>query len=162
MEERPWQGSLFLSQLKIMFMNNLQDFEYLKFQHHKENLHDVFGTVLNTFPHITGATVTGQVYLWDVLQKIKYNLANDIAPDTYLLHKYINGIRNTAYDERKEQLPAVCYNARFDGYKDTKHLNSITNLMFLDIDDFPTKQEALTIKNKLLPIIHGLLPVTCH
>jgi len=86
MEERPWQGSLFLSQLKIMFMNNLQDFEYLKFQHHKENLHDVFGTVLNTFPHITGATVTGQVYLWDVLQKIKYNLANDIAPDTYLLH----------------------------------------------------------------------------
>jgi len=131
-------------------MNNLQDFEYLKFQHHKENLHDVFGTVLNTFPHITGATVTGQVYLWDVLQKIKYNLANDIAPDTYLLHKYINGIRNTAYDERKEQLPAVCYNARFDGYKDTKHLNSITNLMFLDIDDFPTKQEALDYKKQII------------
>ena len=73
-------------------MNELQNFEYLKFQYHKENLHDVFGTVLNSFPHITGATVTGQIYLWDVLQRIKYNLASDIEPETYLLHKYIDGV----------------------------------------------------------------------
>lgn len=136
--------------MKIMFMNELQDFEFVKFQYHKENLHNVFGTVLDAFPHITGATVTGQVYLWDVLQKIKYNLAYDIDPNTYLLDKYINGIRNTVYDDRKEQLPAVCYNARFNGYKDTKHLNSITNLMFLDIDDFPTKQEALDYKKQII------------
>ena len=132
--------------LKPIIMNELQNFEYLKFQYHNENLHDVFGTVLDTFPHITGATVTGQVYLWDVLQRIKYNLASDIEPETYLLHKYIDGIRNTAYDQRKEQLPALCYNARFNGYKDTKHLKDVTNLMFLDIDDFQTQAEALDYK----------------
>ena len=136
--------------LKPIIMNELQNFEYLKFQYHKENLHDVFGTVLDTFPHITGATVTGQIYLWDVLHKIKYNLAYDIDPSTYLLDKYIDGIRNTAYDQRKEQLPAVCYNARFYGYKDTKHLNAVTNLMFLDIDDFPTKEEALDYKKRII------------
>ena len=127
-------------------LNELQKFEYLKFQYEKENLHNVFGTVLDTFPHITGATVTGQIYLWDVLQRIKYNLASDIEPETYLLHKYIDGIRNTAYDQRKEQLPAICYNARFNGYKDTKHLKDLTNLMFLDIDDFQTQAEALDYK----------------
>jgi len=140
-------GSLFKT--KMIFMNELQNFEYLKFQYHKENLHDVFGTVLNSFPHITGATVTGQIYLWDVLQRIKYNLASDIEPETYLLHKYIDGVRNTAYDQRKEQLPAICYNARFNGYKDTKHLNAVTNLMFLDIDDFPTQAEALDYKKMI-------------
>lgn len=131
-------------------MNELQDFEYVKFHYEKENLHDVFGTVLDTFSHIKGATVTGQVYLWDVLQRIKYNLAYDIEPDTYLLNKYVAGKRSAAYDKRKEQLPAICYNARFDGYKDTKHLNDVTNLMFLDVDDFPTKEEALDYKKRII------------
>jgi len=146
--------------LNPIIMNELQNFEYLKFQYHNENLHDVFGTVLDTFPHITGATVTGQVYLWDVLQRIKYNLASDIEPETYLLHKYIDGIRNTAYDQRKEQLPAICYNARFNGYKDTKHLKDVTNLMFLDIDDFPTQAEALEYK-KLITAKYSWI-VSCN
>jgi hypothetical protein len=150
MEKRPLPRSLFLSQLTVLFMNKLQDFEYLKFQNNKENLHDVFGTVLDIFPHVTGATVTGQVYLWDALQKIKYNLAYDIAPDTYLLNKYVNGKRNTAYDERKKQLPAICYNARFNGYKNIDHIKSITNLMFLDIDDFPTREAALDYKDLII------------
>lgn len=131
-------------------MNVLQDFDYLKFQYRKENLHDVFGTVLDTFPHITGANVTGQSYLWDVLQKIKYNLVYDIDPGTYLINKYVNNEKNLAYDRRKEQLPAVCYNARFNGYKDTDHLKSITNLMFLDIDDFPTREIANEYKQQII------------
>lgn len=131
-------------------MNILQDFDYLKFQYRKENLHNVFGTVLDTFPHITGAAVTGQTYLWDVLQKIKHNLAYDIDPGTYLINKYVNNGRNDVYDQRKEQLPAVCYNARFNGYKDTDHLKSITNLMFLDIDDFQTKEIAIEYKQKII------------
>jgi len=131
-------------------MNILQDFDYMKFQYRKENLHNVFGTVLDTFPHITGATVTGQVYLWDVLQKIKYNLVHDIDPGTYLINKYVNNEKNVAYDQRKEQLPAICYNARFNGYKDTDHLKSITNLMFLDIDDFPSKEMALEYKESII------------
>jgi len=131
-------------------MNVLQDFDNVKFQYDKENLHNIFGTVLDTFPHISGATVTGQIYLWDVLQKIKYNLAYDIQPDTYLLHKYVNGIKNTAYDERKVQLPAICYNARFNGHKDTDHLKSITNLMFLDIDDFQSRELAMDYKQKII------------
>lgn len=130
-------------------MNELQDFEYVKFHYEKENLHDVFGTVLDTFSHIKGATVTGQVYLWDVLQRIKYNLAYDIEPDTYLLNKYVAGKRSAAYDKRKEQLPAICYNARFNGYKDTNHIKTVTNLMFLDIDDFPTREIALEYKKSI-------------
>ncbi|MBP7508954.1 MAG: hypothetical protein KA807_14170 [Prolixibacteraceae bacterium] len=131
-------------------MNILQDFDNIKFQYHRENLHDVFGTVLDTYPHITGATVTGQVYLWDALQKIKYNLVYDIDPRTYLINKYVNNERNVAYDQRKEQLPAVCYNARYNGHKDTAHLKSITNLMFLDIDDFPSREIALEYKESII------------
>lgn len=131
-------------------MNALQDFEYLKFQIGKEELHQVFATVLDTFPNISGASVSGQIFLWDALQQIKYNLGNDIDSQTFLLPKYIEGKRNSVYDKRKGQLPAICYNASFSGYKDTAHLKSINNLMFLDIDDFPTKQEALEYKNLII------------
>jgi hypothetical protein len=75
-------------------MNELQDFEYLKFQCDKENLHDVFGTVLDTFPYITGATIQGQIYLWELLQKIKYNLLQHIDVNTFFTNKYIDRERN--------------------------------------------------------------------
>jgi hypothetical protein len=131
-------------------MNELQDFDYMKFEHEKENLNDVFGTVLDTFPHITCATVTGQVNLWLILQKIKYNLVYDIDSETYLLPKYINGIKNTEYDQRKKHLPVTCYNARFNGYKNEAHIKSITNLMFMDIDDFPTREMAVEYKKSII------------
>jgi len=53
-------------------MNELEDFEYIKYKC-GQDLHPVYGTVLDTFPNITGATVQGQTYMWDLLQKIKYN-----------------------------------------------------------------------------------------
>ena len=90
-------------------MNELQDFEYLKHQYEKENLHQVFSIQLDTFPHITGATVSGHTFLWEALQKIKYNLVIDIDSQTFLLPKYVDGKRSKKYDEKKEQLPAICY-----------------------------------------------------
>ena len=130
-------------------MNNLQNFEYLKVKYDKD-LHDVFGTVLDTYKDISSPSVKGQIYLWEVLQKIKYNLLDDIYVSTFLLHKYINGVKSTAYEERKKALPAICYNARYNGYKDNKHLKTINNLMFLDIDDFKSKEEALAYKSKII------------
>lgn len=130
-------------------MDEFQNFEYLKFQYGKENLHDVFSTTLDTFTGIKDAHVTGHINLWQLLQKIKYNLVYDIEVSTLLTHKYLGGSKNTLYDQIKEKLPAVCYNANFDGYKDNKYLLSTTNLMFLDIDDFNTTEEAQAYKNHI-------------
>lgn len=137
-------------------MNELPDFEYIKSQYDKD-LHDVFGTVLDTFPDIKGANVQGQIYLWELLQKIKYNFLQDIDVDTFLLNKYLNGRRSTEYDHRKEQLPAICYNARFKGYKDLDHLKTINNLMFLDIDDLGSKEEAIDYKNHIIEKYNWIL-----
>lgn len=128
-------------------MNNLNNFEFMKYQYGKEHLHNVFATMLDTYPSINDAHVTGQINLWELFQKIKYNLAYDIDVNAILTHKYLNGNKNRAYDELKEKLPTICYNANFNGYKSTEYLISPTNLMFLDIDDFNTKEDALTYKN---------------
>lgn len=74
-------------------MNELQDFEYVKFKYDKE-LHDVFGTVLDVFPSISSAVVHRQVYLWHILQKIKYNTKVAIESNLQLTPKYLVGCRN--------------------------------------------------------------------
>lgn len=130
-------------------MNELQDFNYVKCLYENDNLPDVFGTVLNTFPDITGATVTGQIYLWELLQKIKYNFAEDIDVEHLLTDKYINGAKNPVYEEKKKKLPAVCYNAVFKGYKNIENVRHVTNLMFLDIDDFGSINEVTEYKNHI-------------
>jgi hypothetical protein len=130
-------------------MEELQDFDYIRFQYGK-NLHEVFGTILDTFPNIIGPTVNGQEYLWDILQRIKYNILKDIDICSYLTPKYVNGKRNDDYDRMKELLPAICYNACFKGYKNTGNIRTITNLMFLDIDNFPSTENALAYKDLII------------
>ncbi len=129
-------------------INELEDFELLKYQC-GQDLHPVYGTVLDTFPDISGAIVQGQTYLWDSLQKIKYNFGFDIDVDTFLTPKYINGSINNQYSDLKLQLPAICYNARFNHYKSIVNCNTINNIMFLDIDDFSTKEQALEYKTNI-------------
>ena len=131
-------------------MNELQDFNYVRCLYEKNNLPDVFGTVLNSFPDITGATVTGQIYLWELLQKIKYNFAEDIDVEHLLTDKYIDGAKNPVYEEKKKKLPAVCYNAVFNGYKNIENVRHVTNLMFLDIDDFGSYDEVTEYKNHII------------
>ncbi len=128
-------------------MNELQDFDYIRFKYHKEELSEVFGTILNTFPNITGATVTGQIHLWELLQKIKYNFAENIDVEHLLTNKYIAGAKNPVYEVKKKQLPAVCYNAVFNGYKSIENVRHVTNLMFLDIDDFGSYDEVVEYQN---------------
>jgi len=131
-------------------MNELQDFNYVRCLYEKNNLPDVFGTVLNSFPDITGATVTGQIYFWELLQKIKYNFAEDIDVEHLLTDKYIDGAKNPVYEEKKKKLPAVCYNAVFNGYKNIENVRHVTNLMFLDIDDFGSYDEVTEYKNHII------------
>ena len=121
------------------------NFEYIKFQYGKENLHDVFATLLNTFPNISSPQVSGDVNLWELFQSIKYNLIG-INTDILLTHKYVDGNKNSAYDKIKNSLPAVCYNSTFYGYKNLDHVSGITNLMFLDIDCFKSREEAIEYK----------------
>lgn len=130
-------------------MNEDFDFEFMKFQYGKEHLDDIFRIMLDTYPHMHDANVLGQINLWELLQKIKYNIVNDIDFNILYTHKYVNGIRNVEYDYIKNNLPTVCYNANFNAYKNLKNILSITNLMFLDIDDFKTKEEALAYKNHI-------------
>ena len=121
------------------------NFEYIKFQYGKENLHEVYATMLNTFPNITSPQVSGDVNLWELFQSIKYNLIG-INTDILLTSKYVDGNKNSAYDKIKNSLPAVCYNSTFYGYKNLNHISGITNLMFLDIDDFKSTEEAIEYK----------------
>lgn len=116
-----------------------------------QNLHPVFDTELDTYKNVsTPPYVTGHITLWDALQKIKYNLIKDINPKMYLTPKYVDNVKNTVYDELKEELPAICYNASFNRYKNLKNTKAIHNLMFLDIDNFSTKQEALSYKAEIV------------
>jgi hypothetical protein len=110
-----------------------ENFDYIRFKYGKEHLHEVYATMLNTFPNITNANVTDDINLWELLQSIKYNL-NGINTNVLLTPKYIDGKKNNAYDDIKNNLPAVCYNSTFNGYKNLNHISGITNLMFLDID----------------------------
>ncbi|MBN2835693.1 MAG: hypothetical protein JXR48_12095 [Candidatus Delongbacteria bacterium] len=130
-------------------MEKLIDFEYLKFIYREGNLHDVFGTKLDTYSSIDNPNVIGHIYLWELLQKIKYNLIYDIDCTTFLTDKYVEGSRNNEYDKIKAKLPATCYNATFNKYKNLANTKSITNLMFLDVDDFSSKEEALKYKSEI-------------
>lgn len=124
---------------------DLRDSEYIG------NLHPVFDTVLDTYKNVSDPPyVTGSITLWDVLQKIKYNLIYDIEPQMYLTNKYVDNSLNPVYDELKEKQPAICYNASFHGYKNLKNTKTIHNLMFLDIDNFSSKEEALAYKTEII------------
>jgi hypothetical protein len=126
-----------------------ENFDYIRFKYGKEHLHEVYATMLNTFPNITNANVTGDINLWELLQSIKYNL-NGINTNVLLTPKYIDGKKNNAYDDIKNSLPAVCYNSTFYGYKNLDHVSGITNLIFLDIDDFKSTEEAIEYKRHII------------
>jgi hypothetical protein len=124
------------------------NFEYMKFKYGKENLHNVYITMLNTFPNISSPQVAGNINLWELFQSIKYNLTS-INSNILLTPKYVDGNKNSAYDDIKNSLPAVCYNSTFDGYKNLNHVSDITNLMFLDIDCFKSTDEAIEYKEHI-------------
>jgi len=126
------------------------DFEYLKFVYEKENLHPVFATELDVFPNIANPNVCGKVMLWELLQKIRYNIVQDIDFNYLLIDKYVNNKLNSKYEKLKGKLPAICYNATYSGYKDLNHLKSSTNLMFLDIDDFNSTEEAINYRKDIV------------
>lgn len=124
---------------------DLQDMEYV------QTLNPIFDTVLDTYSNVTDAPhVTGNITLFEALQKIKYNLGQDVSPEMFLNEKYLDGRLNQEYVKEKEKMPAVCYNAAFKRYKNLKNTKEIHNLMFLDIDNFSSKQEALDYKTEII------------
>lgn len=124
---------------------------YLDYIHYRKQLPEVFNTKLDLFPNVKEHRVTGkQIELYDLFQKIKYNLAQDITCDILLTDKYLNGEINPNYEKKKEEFPAIAYNATFDDYKELGNIKRITNLMFLDMDCFKTKQEAESYKKEII------------
>jgi len=122
---------------------DLRDSEYIR------NLHPVFDTVMDTYKNVKAPKVTGHITLWDVLQKIKYNLGQGIMPQMFLTPKYVDNVLNPVYDNLKEKQLAICYNASFNRYKNLSNTKKIHNLMFLDIDNFSTSEEALAYKTEI-------------
>lgn len=127
----------------MIYENPKEYLERLRYQEGKEHLDDVFGAKLDVFKSVASPYVSGQIYLWDLLKTIRYN----IQPTIMLLPKYItdkdgNVRKNPPYEEYKEEMEAVCYPATYNGYKKLSNLKEITNLMFLDVDDFKSKREA--------------------
>lgn len=126
------------------------DFEYLKFQYGKENLSNVFNVELDLFPSVKTNKPSGQrINLYELFQKIRSNLIHEITPTVLLTNKYVDGENNDRYGEIKETLPVVCYNATFRGSKSNNNVDQITNLMFLEIDDLESKQDAEELKLEL-------------
>ena len=125
------------------------DKEYYNFKIEKD-LPDVFFTELDTFTSIKDANVTGTIIFHELLMEIKYGLKYDFTESGELINKLMLGTKNPVYTEVKLKKPAVTYNARFDGYKNTKHLHKPTNLMFLDMDGFTSKHEAEACRSYFL------------
>lgn len=115
-----------------------------------QDLPDIFFTELDTFTSIKNANVTGTTRLHELLMEIKYGYKYDFTKSGELINKLILGKKNPVYEKEKKEKPAVTYNARFNGYKDTEHLRHSTNLMFLDMDCFTSKHEAEACKNYFL------------
>lgn len=102
------------------------EFELYKFQTGRD-LPDIFASELNTFSNIHNPNVADNLPLYELLDRIKYGF-------TLPIYKYVNYQKNPEYDKLKAQKPAVCYAATFAGYKKISNIQSISNLMFLDID----------------------------
>ncbi len=115
-----------------------------------EEYHPIYDIKLDTFKNIKSANIGGEIQLWDLFQNIKYNLNRGVAPNVFLTPKYYDGTRNPEYDNIKNELETVSYNARFNGYKNLANLSQINNIMFLDIDDFTTKEETLSYKSEIV------------
>lgn len=126
------------------------DFEDFKTITGMENLPDFWNTELDTFANISDAPkVTGNISLFDLLYGIGHNFINLTDYKDYLTPKFVDGKTNPAYTEIKNHSKSVCYNSTCKGYKDLKNLKTITNLMFLDIDGFTSKVEALAYKEEI-------------
>ena len=126
------------------------DFELFKYVSGKENLSKIFDCELNTFDCVRKPKVTGNISLYDLLMQIKYNFLSGLSIEDYLVPKYIDGKTNPDFTKIKEQIRTVCYNATFNAYKNEDNLKAPTNLMFLDIDHFNSKDEALAYKEIII------------
>lgn len=127
------------------------DFEFMKYKYGKENLSIIFDQELDLFPSVKTNKPSGQrINLWELFQKIRYNLKDEITPTVLITNKYLHGEKNEQYSKIKGTLPAICYNATFKGTKSNKNIEKITNLMFLEIDDLESKVDAEEYKQELI------------
>lgn len=129
--------------------------QYIRHETEKEHLNKVFATKLDVFEKVGDPSVKGQVYLYDLLRHIRYN----IHPSVMLTPKYIDRKKNPDYDKQKTEMEAVCFPARFNKYKNLKNLRSINNLMFAEID-FDSRNEAKAYKNRIT--LHYDWIVACY
>lgn len=116
----------------------------------RQSLPELFNIELDLYSSVFNSNVTGSIKMYELFEKIKYNLIYDITPEHYLLNKYLNGKKNPEYELTKTKLKTVCYNASFNAYKNLANLRYINNLMYLDIDGFKSKEEALAYKNEIV------------
>jgi hypothetical protein len=116
----------------------------------RQDLPEIFNIELDVFSSVSDPNVRDRIKLYELFEKIKHNIVYDIHPEHFILNKYIKNKLNPEYEEVKKSLPSVCYNASFDGYKKLKHLKDIHNIMYLDIDCFKSKEEALEFKNNIV------------
>ena len=130
-------------------IDNLE-FEVFKYVSGKENLSKIFDYKLNIFNNVLNSDVIGSISLYDLLTKIRYNLTDGISVNDLLTPKYIDETLNPVFVTIKNSKPTACYNATFNGSKKLENLISVTNLMFLDIDHFKSKEEALAYKETII------------
>jgi len=131
-------------------VDELTDFELVKLRYEKEELSDVFSIAVDYYPSILQPDIERRVNLYELLQSIRTNHKVLLDPELMFNPKFVDGRRNHAYDSRKRKLPAVCFNAWFNGSKKLGNLISPTNLMYLDLDGFQYRQEADEYRNEIV------------
>jgi len=113
-------------------------------------LDPVFETLIDVIDSVKNPEVIGRMSLIDIFDFIKRG--HLFYPESV---KKIISLRNNPkgqqkYDEIKTSMPACCYNACFHNYKKLENIYYITNLMFLDVDGFGSREDALEYKNTII------------
>ncbi len=129
--------------------------QHIRHETKKDHLSEVFATKLDFFEKVNDPTVKGQVYLYDLLRDIGYNINSSIM----LTPKYIDKKINPEYEKQKLVMEAVCYPAQFNKYKILDNLKTINNLLFAEID-FESKKQAKDYKDRIT--LHYDWIVACY
>ena len=105
---------------------------------------------IDVYESIKKPNVIGQIPLITIFNFIR----QDFIIYSEGVKKYIQLSRvkkgTKEYGDIKSVLPVVCYNATFDKYKNLNNIKSINNIMYLDVDNFTSRDEMYAFKESII------------
>ncbi len=127
-----------------------EELNYFYLSEYGYELDSVFGWKIDVFHSVKEPEVIGRLKLIDLLEFIRRDhlFYPDSISNIIQINNSVKG--EPGYEEIKTSLPIVSYNANFHMYKNMENMISPTNIMFLDIDNFNSREELLEYKNNII------------